>query len=343
MARALTRQASRRRGVRRDVLLRTALRAAAARRSLRRRRARARAADPARRDWATTTSDANGGDPPWRPGEYAALVDAAVGGLRPPVPPRDVLAAIGAAVANRESKARVIEKTPQHVHWLPRVAASFPRRASSSRCAIRTTTWPRTSDSGGDSTGGSRRVLDLSWRHPLIAALFWRSYSTSIERALTRYPQPDAARPNRGRAGPAGRGAGRRRSRSWVCRRPDLSGVAGPELELPRGRVAGLARHRRPLDEPRGRTGHAQERVRAAEAEGHGPRRRRLDRHRPAEPRCDGRPHPDDDARVVRRLSTALEQALDRPHVDLVRDDHPAARRPEYGRAACSHRRGSRP
>jgi hypothetical protein len=36
--------------------------------------------------------------------------------------------------------------------------------------------------------GRVRRILDRSWRHPLIAALFWRSYSTSIQRALARYP-----------------------------------------------------------------------------------------------------------------------------------------------------------
>ena len=141
------------------------------------------------RDWATTTSDAHGGDPPWRPGEFAALVDAVVGGLRPPVPPRDVLAAIGAAVANRESKARALEKTPQHVHWLPRVAASFPDARFILTLRDPYDYMASYQRLGRRLNGRFERVLDLSWRHPLIAALFWRSYSTSIERALTRYPQ----------------------------------------------------------------------------------------------------------------------------------------------------------
>ena len=140
------------------------------------------------RDWETTTTDPTGGEPPWRPGEYARLVDAALAGMRPPVTPREVFVVIAAAVAARGSRARAIEKTPQHVHWLPRLAASFPEArfvltirdpyeymASYKRLSRRL-------------DGRARRVVDSSWRHPLIAALFWRSYSLSIERALANYP-----------------------------------------------------------------------------------------------------------------------------------------------------------
>jgi Sulfotransferase family len=141
------------------------------------------------RDWETTTSDPTGGNPPWRPGEYAALVDAAVGGLQPPVRPRDVLAAIAAAVAVRESKQRVIEKTPQHVHWLPRVAASFPDARFVLTVRDPYEYMASYQRLGRRLDGRARRALDLSWRHPLIAALFWRSYSTSIELALANYPE----------------------------------------------------------------------------------------------------------------------------------------------------------
>jgi hypothetical protein len=140
------------------------------------------------RDWETTTSDPNGGDPPWRPGEYAALVDDVIGRLQPPLPPQDALAAIATAVAAREAKPRVIEKTPQHVHWLPRVAEGFPEARF-----ILTLRDPYAYMASYQRLGRRidnklTRILDLSWRHPLIAALFWRSYSTSIERALARYP-----------------------------------------------------------------------------------------------------------------------------------------------------------
>ncbi len=140
------------------------------------------------RDWETTTSDPTGGNPPWRPGEYAALVDAAVAGLEPPVRPRDVLAAIATSVADRESKQRVIEKTPQHVHWLPRVAASFPEARFLLTLRDPYEYMASYQRLGRRLDGRVRRAFDSSWRHPLIAALFWRSYCTSIERALTRYP-----------------------------------------------------------------------------------------------------------------------------------------------------------
>jgi hypothetical protein len=140
------------------------------------------------RDWETTTSDPDGGNPPWRPGEFAALADAAVEGLRPPVAPRDVLVAIATAVAARESKARVIEKTPQHVHWLPRVAKGFPDARFIITLRDPYDYMASYQRLGRRLDGRLKRLLDLSWRHPLIAALFWRSYSTSIERALARYP-----------------------------------------------------------------------------------------------------------------------------------------------------------
>jgi Sulfotransferase family len=139
-------------------------------------------------DWETTTTDPNGGDPPWQPGEYAALVDDAIASLQPPVAPRDVLAVIAAAVAARESKPRVVEKTPQHVHWLPRVAAGFPDARFILTMRDPYDYMASYQRLGRRIDGRLRRLLDLSWRHPLIAALFWRSYSTSIQRALARFP-----------------------------------------------------------------------------------------------------------------------------------------------------------
>jgi Sulfotransferase family len=140
------------------------------------------------RDWEATTSDPHGGDPPWRPGEFAALVDDAIGGLRPPQAPQDVLAAIATGVAARESKPRVIEKTPQHVHWLPRLVAGFPDARFILTLRDPYDYMASYQRLGRRLDGRLRRLLDLSWRHPLIAALFWRSYSISIERALARYP-----------------------------------------------------------------------------------------------------------------------------------------------------------
>lgn len=140
------------------------------------------------RDWETTTSDPTGGSPPWRPGEYAELVDGVFAGLQPPVRPEDVLTAVATAVAARESKPRALEKTPQHVHWLPRMAEAFP--AARFVITLRdpyeyTASYKRL---GRRLQGRARRVFDLSWRHPLIAALFWRSYARSIGRALASYP-----------------------------------------------------------------------------------------------------------------------------------------------------------
>jgi Sulfotransferase family len=141
------------------------------------------------RDWAATTRDPTGGNPPWRPGEYAELVDQVFAGLHPPVPPEDVLTAIATAVAARASRPRAVEKTPQHVHWLPRMAEAFPE----ARFVITVrgpygyaASYKRL---GRRLEGRARRLFDLSWRHPLIAALFWRSYARSINRALAGYPE----------------------------------------------------------------------------------------------------------------------------------------------------------
>ena len=140
------------------------------------------------RDWETTTTDPTGGDPPWRPGEYAELVDAVFAGLRPPLPPHEVLEAIAAAVVERGAKQRAIEKTPQHVHWLPRMAESFPdaRFVLTQRNPYEYTASYKRLGRRLDSR--VRRALDSPWRHPLIAALFWRSYARSIRRALAAYP-----------------------------------------------------------------------------------------------------------------------------------------------------------
>jgi Sulfotransferase family len=141
------------------------------------------------RDWETTTSDPTGGNPPWRPGEYAELVDKVFAGLQPPVRPEEVLTAVATAVAARSSKPRAVEKTPQHVHWLPRMAEAFP----SARFVITlrgpyeyTASYKRL---GRRLERRARKAVDLSWRHPLIAALFWRSYARSINRALAGYPE----------------------------------------------------------------------------------------------------------------------------------------------------------
>lgn len=141
------------------------------------------------RDWETTTSDPTGGNPPWRPGEYAALVDDVLAGLRPPVRPADVLSAIAAAVVARESRRRAVEKTPQHVHWLPRVAASFPDARFVLTIRDPYDYMASYKRLGRRLEGRARRALDRSWRHPLIAALFWRSYAASIERGLASYPE----------------------------------------------------------------------------------------------------------------------------------------------------------
>ena len=139
------------------------------------------------RDWETTTTDRTAWEPPWEPGEYAELVDAAIAGLEAPVAPHDVLLAIATAVAARGSKPRAIEKTPQHVHWLPRLAASFPEARFVLTIRDPYEYMASYKRLGRRVEGKARKTLDSSWRHPLIAALFWRSYAVSIERSLASY------------------------------------------------------------------------------------------------------------------------------------------------------------
>ena len=102
--------------------------------------------------------------------------------------PHDVLLAIATAVAARGSKPRAVEKTPQHVHWLPRLAASFPEARFVLTIRDPYEYMASYKRLGRRVEGKARKTLDSSWRHPLIAALFWRSYAVSIERSLARYP-----------------------------------------------------------------------------------------------------------------------------------------------------------
>jgi hypothetical protein len=140
------------------------------------------------RGWRETTGDASPSPGGATADAYAALVDVAVGRLTTPVRPAEVLSAISSEVARRERKSRVVEKTPHHVHWLPRLASSYP----DARFVV---TFRDPYEFAASFLALGRRLptrmaraLDLPWRHPLVAALFWRSYASAVERALARYP-----------------------------------------------------------------------------------------------------------------------------------------------------------
>jgi len=140
------------------------------------------------RGWQETTGDSPPGLVGTSAAPYPALVDDVFGRIRPPVRPAEVLSAIASEVARREGKARVVEKTPHHVHWLPRLASSYP----DARFVV---TFRDPYEFAASFLGLGRRLptrvaraLDLPWRHPLVAALFWRSYAFAVERALARYP-----------------------------------------------------------------------------------------------------------------------------------------------------------
>jgi hypothetical protein len=140
------------------------------------------------RGWQETTGDSPPGLVGTSAAPYPALVDDVLGRIRPPVRPAEVLSAIASEVARHEGKARVVEKTPHHVHWLPRLASSYP----DARFVV---TFRDPYEFAVSFLGLGRRLptrtaraLDLPWRHPLVAALFWRSYASAVERALAQYP-----------------------------------------------------------------------------------------------------------------------------------------------------------
>jgi sulfotransferase family protein len=137
-----------------------------------------------RRDWRTTTLDTE----EVLVRSYGELVAEALGDLEAPIAPAEVFLGIAAAVARSEGKPRVLEKTPHHVHWLPVIAERLPE--SRFVLAVRDPYEFVVSlrNLGNRLEGRASRLLDASWRHPLLNALAWRAYMRSTERALSRYP-----------------------------------------------------------------------------------------------------------------------------------------------------------
>jgi hypothetical protein len=136
-----------------------------------------------RQDWRTTTRDSED----VLAGSYDELVADALGKLGVPVTPADVFLRIAAAVVRSEGKTRALEKTPHHVHWLPEIAERLPdsRFVLAIRDPYEFVVSLR--NLGNRLNGRFDRLMDAPWRHPLIAALAWRAYMRSTERALTRH------------------------------------------------------------------------------------------------------------------------------------------------------------
>ena len=138
-------------------------------------------------EWSTTTGDESGCLRNTPSAEYAALVDAAFHELRAPASPAETFSSLARAIARSEGKARVIEKTPHHVHWLSRIAASFP---DAKFVIVKRDPYGfmlSLQHLGDRLATRRRRALDRPWRHPLLAAFAWRGYMLSVESAVERY------------------------------------------------------------------------------------------------------------------------------------------------------------
>ena len=136
------------------------------------------------RDWRSTTRDTED----VLRADYDDLVREALAGAPETISPVEAFRRIALAVASSEGKPRVIEKTPHHVHWLPQLARAFPDARFI--LTIRDPYEFVTSHVNLGNRLGSRRqrTLDGTWRHPLVAALAWRGYMLSSERAVSVCP-----------------------------------------------------------------------------------------------------------------------------------------------------------
>jgi hypothetical protein len=140
-------------------------------------------------EWRATTGDASACLRSTPPERWPALVDGAFDGLAPPVAPAAAFQALAAAVARAEGASRVVEKTPHHVHWLHRLAVAFPDARFVLLIREPYGFMLSFGHLGDRIESRQQRALDRLWRHPLIAALAWRGYAGSIERARRRYPE----------------------------------------------------------------------------------------------------------------------------------------------------------
>lgn len=149
----------------------------------------ARVADIQRRqEWTATTGDRTGCLRNTPPEDYAALVDAAFADMRAPITPAEAFRRIACAVARSEQTAHVIEKTPHHVHWLPRLAVAFPQARFVILVRDPYEFMLSFLHLGDRLPSATERWADRSWRHPLIASVAWRAYMLSAERALRDVP-----------------------------------------------------------------------------------------------------------------------------------------------------------
>src|SRR5262249_32454660 len=140
------------------------------------------------RDWRTTTQDDRHILTSAGTHDYRLLVEDAIARVQPPVHPSSVFRALALTVAEREGKCHVVEKTPHHIHWLPRIVAAFPQ---SKFLVTERDPYEFVISLGHLGNRIDRRLaraLDRPWRHPLLSALAWRGYINSIEKARIDYP-----------------------------------------------------------------------------------------------------------------------------------------------------------
>lgn len=103
------------------------------------------------------------------------LLTEAFGQVQPPIPPGRLFTAIAERIADAEGKRYVLEKTPHHLNWVARIVRHVPGATFVVLLC--------------DPYVFSRfhREHDSPY-HPLAAALLWRGYMRSYERAAKRHP-----------------------------------------------------------------------------------------------------------------------------------------------------------
>jgi hypothetical protein len=140
-----------------------------------------------KKEWQKTTGDNLGNLQGWQEQTYAQFIDRTFARLSPPISPTEVFHSIATDISRFFKKSVAIEKTPNHLNQLTRIAENFPHAKFIVllREPYGFVTSLRHKD---DQQSVFIRFVYRLYRHPLLCSLLWLRYMQAYQTAINNYP-----------------------------------------------------------------------------------------------------------------------------------------------------------